>query len=441
MTIVSKPDLDREPCPIRMNQRYRKLVTSVLWATNYGDGAARIILPLYFASQGISAGKIGVMFFVYEAFALLTNMFCGVALNRLGYKRALVIALSLQTIASFGYLGLAINTTEVVLVILVNSIRALHGVGKELAEVCGSAYYKKIKPPKKSSIPIQTLLGGKEIARALGVVVGGLVLAYFGLWISFAMLGVVCAISLIIPCFYLQAFHDKRTVIFSQIFAVRKNLKLLAYSRACLYAGRDLTIGIALTLYLQGQGYGIKKVAFFMAGIYFIYGLSQIIFIRLIRAKKRSLTKKLIPNLRLRSVVLPATLVLCGFNIIGFILASNRWYLLSTLLLVAVLAGICATPFNHLHVKIARKKQASIDISFFKFVANSGKALAALLAGWLYQHKGFEACLLAATCLFAVSAFFSRRFLLHTEALRINKKMILEDSNTVPGPSYVDRAG
>ena len=48
------------------------------------------------------------------------------------------------------------------------------------------------------------------------------------------------------------------------------------------------------------------------------------------------------------------------------------------------------TPHNHLHLKFADNKRTSLDISYYRTIAQIGKMTAALLSGFIFEYLGIE---------------------------------------------------
>jgi len=61
-----------------------------LWSASLTIGALRVILPVYFASVGVSISKIALLFFFDSLAQILAPIVVGLTINRLGYRRCLL---------------------------------------------------------------------------------------------------------------------------------------------------------------------------------------------------------------------------------------------------------------------------------------------------------------------------------------------------------------
>ena len=166
------------------------LVATIYWLSTFCEGASAIIIPLYFSSKGISAGDIGLMFFFFEIFGLVTNFLSGFYINRVGYKVATCNALICHILASFGYLILDSSFSSIFIISLVFLFRSFRGVGTELLKLTSSAYFKSelTHYSKYKFLPQHSLQGVKDIIRGFGLLLGGLILSYYGFENSFIFL-------------------------------------------------------------------------------------------------------------------------------------------------------------------------------------------------------------------------------------------------------------
>ena len=120
------------------NQRW--VVSFGYWSGTFAEGASRVIIPLYFIEQNISTLQIGLMFFVFEAFSLLTNILSGFLLNRIGYKKVFLTSLVLHTLASLTYLTLDSKLSTLLILWIVAVARASGEARAARRSLCKHVY-------------------------------------------------------------------------------------------------------------------------------------------------------------------------------------------------------------------------------------------------------------------------------------------------------------
>ena len=254
------------------------IVAIIYWLSTFCEGASAIIIPLYFSSKGISAADIGLMFFFFEIFGLITNFLSGFYINRVGYKLATCNALICHILASFGYLVLDSSFSTVLVVSLVFLFRSFRGIGTELLKLTSSAYFKSelSKETKYKFLPQHSLQGIKDVIRGFGLLLGGLILSYYGFNDSFIFLGTITLVCLALSIKYLPRRFDKVSISNPKdFFKVRKNMRKLAWKRSFLYFAREIWISVPLPLLLASKGIPKKDISFLLAAAFIIYGFSQ----------------------------------------------------------------------------------------------------------------------------------------------------------------------
>ncbi len=374
------------------------------WAATLGDGAARIVVPLYFATLGYSPINIGIMFVCYELFGLLANFFSGFLINRIGYRSAFLLALIMHSAAGFGYLIFDPSLALIPAMLLIGLLRACRGIGEQLIKTTSSAWIKQLAPKNNKLLPIQTLLGGNETAKGIGLLAGGFCFAWLGFQITLALFGVLTLIAALCAAQFLGNINEKRKVSYRNFFSVKKEMRVLAIARAFLYAGRDIWLVIAVPIALTQGGVSAIETSAILAAGFIIFGITQPFFARLLKAEFDigNIIKK---KWRYRSILPLATASLSLVPLLALPAQNSLPVLLAIVLIYHVLAGLATVPHNHLHLKYASRKSASVDIAYYKTVAHIGKVIAVLASGILLQYTGLSGCIIAASfCLIASSA-------------------------------------
>lgn len=398
-----EPQSIERPAPARRDApTQRWLVSLSYWAATLVDGAARIIVPIYLASLGISAGLIGVAFLFYEAFGLASNVCSGFLVNRVGYRKALVGSLGLHTLASAGYLLIVPNQRLWISLVLINALRAMRGVGKEVIKTTSSAYLKQMKPPTKNArrAAIQLMLGGKDAVKGIGLLVGGLLLTAVGFRLTFVLLGLLTLLCAVGAFTWMQDCAESTRVSIAGFTNVKSKMARLACHRALLYAARDVWLVVPAPLYLVEAGYEEVDIAVILAAGLVLLGMAQPVGGAQVKRRWLVRGRVLKSAWRYRSLLAWSPLGLAAIAAYVFRRADNPVHVIGGLLAFSFVLGIATVPHNHLHVKYARRKRTAVDIAYYKSVAQLGKVLSVPLSGVAYDYIGLRGCLiLAVACL------------------------------------------
>ncbi len=376
---------------IKFDQRL--LITLFYWLSTFCDGAARIIIPLYFVGLGVKPQNIGLTFFYYEFSAFFTNIFAGFLLNRLGYKKGFVIALGLHTLASAIYVAVHPDLTMIILMTLVGISRALRGSAKELIKTTSVAYLKKRGHSGKQYLYAQILLGGNEGLKGVGVLAGGILLSSLTFSNAFIALGLITFIPMIVATTILADVRETTSLNFHEFTKVKPKMKRLATMRAFLYASQDVWMLAGLPIYLVEKGYPPMSISILLAVGTIVFGAIQPPFARLVHQGITFRGKVIFGKIRYRDCMFYTTFPLVLIPIVLLFDPQSITVIMLTVIACNLFAGMATTSHNHLHLKYARDRRSSVDIAYYKAVAQLGKLLAALASGYLYQYMHFSGCL------------------------------------------------
>ncbi|MDJ0520134.1 MAG: MFS transporter [Trichodesmium sp. MO_231.B1] len=384
--------------------KQRNIITICYWASTFCEGASRILIPLYFVSVGVSISQIGIMFFFLELSGLLTNIFSGYFLNRFGYKNGLLISLIFHSIASIGYLGLSLELSTTILLILVNTLRIFRGFGKELIKATSETYLSQFKDSNNKFMPIQIMIGGKDGIKGIGLLTGGFLLSGFGFQSSFLMLGIVTIVCFLITSRFVEDYRENKLVSLSGFWNIKKKQKILAICRALIYASRNIWLVVAVPIYLSSLGVSEVKIGTILALGFIIFGISQPFGSTFIKSHFQfSFISKTAWSYR--NTLFWTVLILAIVPPLSYISRSNLISFALTILTYNALSGVATAPHNYLHIKYVNKERSSIDIACYKTIAQVGEVLGVLLSGLIYESFGLEGCIFGASLLLLCSAF------------------------------------
>ena len=347
------------------------VVALSLWSASLTIGALKVILPVYFASAGVSISKIALLFFFDTLGQILAPIVVGLAINRLGYRRCLLGGLGIHSLISFMY----IFDPAFVLIYLERFVRGLTTMPL-LSEV----YVKHFSPKESQPHHINILLGFRDVAKGIGMFVGGALIAFLPFKYSIAVFGLLTTVAAVIALFYLPDLREAARAPVLKIWGiVNAKIKTLGLSRGFLQGAEDAWASAILPVYLTVV-FGLSPTlvgAVMMAGLIF-YGLSVGIMSRLFIAG-RDARKALITS---GFLLLPVCLVLS--------LPTSISYLLLLICLYQLLNSACAIYQNHLKLEFAAEEKASIDLAAFKSLSNLFKPIAVFIAGILADTVGFS---------------------------------------------------
>ncbi|MCB9641599.1 MAG: MFS transporter [Myxococcales bacterium] len=369
-----------------------RLVTWSYWLSTFSEGATRILIPLYFHSLGMKITKIAFMFLCYELCGLLANMIAGFWLNRNGYRKAFLCALGLHTVASAGYLFLGPMGSGWLLLAWVSSLRATRGVAKEVLKTTSSSYVKHLQTHHMQT---HFLLGGKDSAKGIGLLLGGLLLTFFGFTGSFLLLGLSTALCMLWAWFTLEDFRETKSISFRSFGQVESRMTLLATGRALLYAGRDLWLVLALPIYLSTAGVSKISVGAILALGLVTFGLVQPVSGWWIKRRFVWRQRTLKAPWLYERVLGLSSLCLALIPLMMVFLGQQIAVAVALIILYNILSGIATAPHNDLQLRFARKERASVDIAYYKTISQIGKICAVFFSGLLFAKWGLSGCLWA----------------------------------------------
>ena len=371
-------------------KRTLAIVALGLWSASLTIGALRVILPIYFASVGVSISKIAILFF-FDAFAqVLAPVVIGLAINRLGYRRCLVGCLGVHSVISFMY----IFDPAFILIYLERFVRGLVTM-----PLMSEVYVKHFSPKERQAHHINMILGVRDVAKGIGMLVGGTLIALVPFKFSVFVFGLLTAVITAVALLYLpDVREDSRTPLLKIWGAVDAKIKTLGWSRGFLQGAEDAWASAILPVYLTVV-FGLSPTlvgAVMMAGLIF-YGLNVGILSKWLLVGQDSHKALVISGFLLLPVCLSLSL------------PTSIYVFLLLICLYQLLNSACAVYQNHLKLEFATEERTSIDLAAFKTLSNLFKPIAVFIAGILADTVGFSWVFYFSTILVFFSALTSFR--------------------------------
>src|SRR3990167_976073 len=353
------------------HKRTIAVVALSLWSASLTIGALRVILPVYFVSVGVSISKIALLFFFDKLSDIFAPVIVGVTINRLGYRRCLLGGLGIHSLISFMY----IFDPAFVLIYLERFVRGLMTM-----PLMSEVYVKHFSPKESQSHHINMMLGLRDVAKGIGMFVGGALIAFAPFKYSIVVFGLLTTLAAVIAFFYLPDLREEaRTPVLKIWGIVGAKMKTLGLSRGFLQGAEDAWASAILPVYLTVV-FGLSPTlvgAVMMVGLIF-YG-----------ANVGFLSRWLIIGWDPRKALVISGLLLLPVCF-SLSLPTSVYVFFLLICLYQLLNGACAVYQNHLKLEFATKENTSIDLAAFKTLSNVFKPIAVFVAGVLAETVGFS---------------------------------------------------
>ena len=380
-------------------------VTGAYWAFTITDGALRMLVLLYFYTQGYSAFEVASLFLLYEFFGIVTNLFGGWLGARIGLSRALYFGMFLQV----GALLMLAAPEPWLTVSYVMISQALSGIAKDLSKTSAKSSVKLLVPDTDQAGLfkwIAILTGSKNALKGVGFFLGSIMLAGFGLASSVLVMAAAIFITLLVILYLLPGELGRSTYRpkFSHVFSKSAAINILSAARLFLFAARDTWFVIALPVFLQAElGWSFAEVGGFLALWIIGYGLVQSVTPKLLKKQEQGAGRGL-------AELLAVALAVAMFGLVAMLATSMPpgRALVGGLAVFGIIFALNSSFHSYLVVSLARRDGVSLDVGFYYMANAAGRLLGTLLSGALYQWQGLDACLLAAGALALASAVVVR---------------------------------
>jgi len=353
------------------HKRTIAVVALGLWSASLTIGALRVILPVYFVSMGVSISKIALLFFFNTLAQILAPIVVGLAINRLGYRRCLLGSLGIHSLISFMY----IFDPAFVLIYLERFVRGLINM-----PLMSEVYVKHFSPKESQPHHINMMLGLRDVAKGIGMFVGGALIAFVPFRYSILVFGLLTTAAAVIALLYLPDLREEaRTPVLKIWGIVDAKIKTLGLSRGFLQGAEDAWASAILPVYLTVV-FGLSPTlvgAVMMVQLMF-YGLNV-----------SFLARWLIAGWDPRRALVAGGLLLVPVSF-SLSLPTSVPFLLLLICLYQLLNSACAVYQNHLKLEFATKDKTSIDLAAFKTLSNVFKPVAVFVAGLLADTVGFS---------------------------------------------------
>ena len=390
------------------------------------DGALRMIVLFYAFQRGFSAWEVAIMFSLYEALGVVTNVAAGLAGARWGIRATLLCGLAAQLASILLLFGFDIpwggGDERWKALVYVTAAVGLGGVAKDLVKLGGKTVSKLVTPAEKQSRLFATvafLTGMKNSMKGVGYFVGAASLAA-SFHFALALNGALIALALPVAVLGLRADVGRarsKNLTLRTILAPAPNVRALSLARAFLFGARDLWFEVVLPFYLRdaqwGLGWSREVTGTFLAAFIIVYGQVQTAAPRaLLRPLAQEPANKLVQvlwNTLLTAVCIALTAVVLAPS--GAFAAHDVGSM--TAALMALLGAFCfvfavnSSVHSYLIVRYSAGDKVAADVGFYYMSNAVGRFVGTLVSGALYEWSaGRDKTAAMGWCFFS-SALFS----------------------------------
>lgn len=358
------------------------------WSAALTNGAMRVIVPIYFASLGVSISKIAFLFFLFKFAEIFAPMGIGLMLNRWGYKRTFITGLAVHSLISCFYM-----IPSFAFVYIERFIRGL----LYMADV-SAVYVKHFAAKENQRFLINMVLGLKEASKGVGMIGGGLLIAVLTIEHTLLIFAALTAVSAFAALRYLPELREQvRLPVFKIWGAVDGRIKTLGLGFGLLNGGLDAWGVVVLPVFLvSGLGVSPAFVGTVLMAEYIFQGLVVTLFSKFVNL--RWAPKKILASSGIMLTIIS----------VGLAITTNLYFYLVIVFFYMLFFSMSMVYYNHLMLEFASEEKTSLDLATYTTLTNVFKPLGVLASGLLADSLGFSwayffaaglALLSAVTCL------------------------------------------
>ncbi|MBI4488325.1 MAG: MFS transporter [Deltaproteobacteria bacterium] len=378
-------NLDQGLIPVESHKRAIAVVALGLWSASLTLGALRVMLPVYFASVGVSISKIALLFFFFKLSEIFAPAGLGLTLNRLGYRRSFIGALGLHSLLSCLYF----LKPTFALIYLERFMRGVIGM-----QLVSSVYVKHFSRRDEQRFYINIMDGLKDAAKGIGMLIGGVLIAVLAFEHSILVFGLLTAATTAIALLYLPDLREEaRTPVLKIWGAVDRKIKTLGAARGLLHGAMDGWGVAILPVYLTVVfGLSPALVGTVMMGEYVFHGVSVALLSRFLHVSWDS-----------RKALIGCSLLLFPVCL-SLALPMPIYLFLPLIFLYQFFNSGCMVYYNHLKLEFATEEKTSIDLATYATLTNAFKPVAVFASGLLAEAMGFSWAFYFSSLLILLSA-------------------------------------
>jgi predicted MFS family arabinose efflux permease len=340
------------------------------WSTALTNGALRVIVPIYFAATGMTISKIAFLFFLFKFAEIFAPVGIGVMLNRWGYKKTFVTGLAIHSFISVFYMA-----PSVVFIYIERFLRGL----LYMADI-SAVYVKHFSAKNDQRFLINMILGLKEASKGIGMIGGGLLIAYFTIENVLSIFAGLTALSALVAVGFLPDLKEQIKLPVRKIWgAVDRRIKTLGLGFGLLNGALDAWGVVLLPIYLtRVLGTSPAFVGTVMMAEYLFQGLIVTFFSRYVNLSWQPRTLLMLGALLLVPVTLALSLVM-PINLFLILIFVYMFFF-----------SVSMVYYNHLMLDFASNEKTSLDLATYTTLTNVFKPFGVIVSGFLAEAMGFS---------------------------------------------------
>lgn len=353
------------------HKRTIAVVALGLWSVSLTLGALRVILPVYFASVGVSISEIALLFFFFKVSEILAPIGVGLTINRLGYRRGFISGLCLHSLISCLY----VLKPTFALIYLERFVRGLLYM-----QDMSSVYVKHFSANESQRFHINMMLGLKEAAKGIGMFVGGVLIAVLTFENSVLVFGLVTAGATALAVRFLPDLQEEvRTPILKIWGTVDRKIKTLGLGYGLLHGALDGWGVVILPVYLTSVfGLSPALVGTVMMGEYIFQGVAVTLLSKYVNVAWDPRNLLVASGLLLFPVCLALSLPMPVYLFLLLVFVYQFFH------------SACAVYYHYLKLEFATNEKTSLDLATYTTLTNVFKPIAVFASGLLAEAMGFS---------------------------------------------------
>ena len=158
-------------------------MTASYWGFTITDGALRMLILLHFHTIGYKPLDLAILFLLYEAMGVITNLFGGWLGVRFGLRLTLFAGILIQVVALLLLSAMPVDIAIGLSVVYVMISQALSGIAKDLTKMSSKSAVKVIVTEDDQGTLfkwVSILTGSKNALKGGGFFIGGVLLQELG---------------------------------------------------------------------------------------------------------------------------------------------------------------------------------------------------------------------------------------------------------------------
>jgi hypothetical protein len=373
------------------------IVTAAYWAFTLSDGALRMLVLLHFHTLGYSPFELSLLFLLYEALGVVTNLLGGWVGAKTGLNWTLIWGLALQ-IGALVMLGLLNPSWPIpVQVAYVIASQGASGIAKDLTKLSAKSAVKALVKDEGGRLFkwVAALTGSKNALKGVGFFLGSALLSTLGFELALYAMAAALLLALLGAKLGLRSDlgKAKRALPMSSLFNKTPAINRLAAARFFLFGARDVWFVVALPVFLhEVLAWSFVQVGTFMALWVIGYGLIQALAPRVLQSQPDKARQ--------------ARNWAAGLSLVPLLIAAFVWYgwwpgaaVLIGLGLFGALFAVNSSLHSYLVLAYSDADKVTADVGFYYTANAAGRLLGCAVSGLSYQLGGLPLSLASATAL------------------------------------------